>query len=659
MSAVLLPILPPLLAALAVLILRRGAPMLALTGVTLSLAGSLWLLARVASGQVEALILPGLPDMPLRLVAAPLTALLAVAVATVGTFVLIHAVGYMQRESHLPRFYAVMSLFLAAMQALVLAGDWVGLLAAWELIGFCSYLLIGFWFQRPEAADAASRAFLYTRSADLGLYIAVFMLIGSVGTSEIAASLEAGGGASTAAGLLLLLAAMGKSAQVPLQDWLMRAMAGPTPVSALLHSATLVAAGAILLIRATPLLTPEVLLAVGLVGGLTTVAAGVMALAEHDLKRLLAASTASQYGLMLIAVGAGVPLAALLHLLAHAAIKSALFLGAGEFQHARGGTGFDRLKGVGHARPWAFAGFALSALALTGIPPLSGFFSKDAVIAAALTSPGAAWLGPLALTGTLLTGAYMARAVCMLWRGSGETRPVAGSTWMSVGIWGLVVPASALGLAFGPIEATLDLAGAEAEGTGAVLLGLLATVGGVALGWLVPAPRLLGPVYPWARRGLAVGGGLTAWVGRPAMAVARGCERLEHHLYAAVLNIGRGGLIMARLVRSNDESRLYPAVLHVGRAGLAMARQVRSNDERRLHPAILHLGQVNLAMARLARASDERRIDGLISALVAGVQAWGHRARALQSGLIHRELAISATVTAVGVVVLLVTLFRF
>ncbi|AXS84918.1 NADH-quinone oxidoreductase subunit L [Marinobacter sp. Arc7-DN-1] len=606
MSTVVLPVLPPLLAALAVLILRRGGPALALAGATLSLAGSLWLLARVAGGQAETLLLPGLPEMPLRLVAGPLTALLAVAVATVGTFVLIHAVGYMKRESGLCRFYALMSLFLAAMQALVLAGDWVLLLAAWELIGLCSYLLIGFWFQRPEAADAAGRAFLYTRSADLGLYVAVFMLIGSAGTSEIAASLETGGSASTAAGLLLLLAAMGKSAQVPLQDWLMRAMAGPTPVSALLHSATLVAAGAILLIRSAPLLSPEVLLAVGLVGGVTTVAAGVIALAERDLKRLLAASTASQYGLMLVAVGAGVPLAALLHLLAHAAIKSTLFLAAGDFQHARGGTSFDQLEGVGRARPWAFAGFALAALALAGIPPLSGFFSKDAVIAAALSAQGAAWLGPLALAGTLLTGGYMARALRLLWRGSGETRPVAGSAWMRVGIWGLVVPATTLGLAFGPIEAVLDLPAVTA-GTVAVLLGLLAAASGLGLGWLVPAPRLLGPVYPWARRGLAVGGGLTVWVGRPAMAVARGCEWLEGRLYAAVLNVGQAGL----------------------------------------------------AVARLARATDERRIDGLIFALVAGVRALGDRARALQSGLIHRELAVSVSVTAVGLVVLLVTLLRF
>ena len=412
MSDLVFPIVFPLLAAAAILLLRRGAAILALAGVALSLAASLRLLGATASGDSAPLVLPGLPDLPLRLTAEPLTALFSVLVAAVATCVLIYSVGYMKRESGLPRFFALMSLFVAAMQALVLAGDWILVLVAWELIGLCSYLLIGFWFQRPEAANAASRAFLYTRSADLGLYIAIFILIGAAGTSQIAATLNVDGGTAVAAGLLLLLAAMGKSAQVPLQDWLMRAMAGPTPVSALLHSATLVAAGAILLIRVAPLLAPNVLLAIGLVGGITTVAAGLIALAERDLKRLLAASTASQYGLMLIAVGAGVPLAALLHLLAHAAIKSGLFLATGEFQHARGGTALRCLRGVGRDRRWTFLGFALAAMALVGAPPLSGFFSKDAVIAAALSAPSTAWLAPLALAGTLLTGAYLARFGC-------------------------------------------------------------------------------------------------------------------------------------------------------------------------------------------------------------------------------------------------------
>ncbi|MES1945179.1 NADH dehydrogenase (quinone) [Salinisphaera sp. PC39] len=605
MSPLALTVLAPLAAAVTIPLLRRGAPGLAVGGAALGLIASVWLLAGVAGGETPALVLPGLPGMPLRLAAEPLTALLAVVVATVGSLVLVYAVGYMRREPGRVRFFALMSLFLAAMQTLVLAGDWVLLLGAWEIIGLCSYLLIGFWFQRPEAATAAGRAFLYTRSADLGLYVAVFLLIATAGSSEIAASLDAGGGTTLAAGLLLLLAAMGKSAQTPLQDWLMRAMAGPTPVSALLHSATLVAAGAILLIRTAPMLPPGALLAVGLVGGVTTVVTGLIALAEGDLKRLLAASTASQYGLMLLAVGAGVPLAALLHLIAHAAIKSALFLGAGTFQHARGDTAFECLRGAGRARPWTFLGFTLAALALAGIPPLSGFFSKDAVIAAALAAPGAAWLAPLALAGTLLTGAYMARALHLLWRGAGEDRPVTGARWMGAGLAGLVAIAVALGAAFGAIGDLL--ATPVPKGTWAMLLGLAAALGGLALGWLVPVRRLLGPLYRRAQHGLVIAGGLTAWIGRPTMAIARGCERLE----------------------------------------------------RGLHTTVLGVGHLALAIARRVRSGDERRIDGLIFTLVAGVRDLGAQARTLQSGLIHRELALSAAGAAALLVVLLAMLLRF
>ena len=630
MSDLVFPIVFPLLAAAAILLLRRGAAILALAGVALSLAASLRLLGATASGDSAPLVLPGLPDLPLRLTAEPLTALFSVLVAAVATCVLIYSVGYMKRESGLPRFFALMSLFVAAMQALVLAGDWILVLVAWELIGLCSYLLIGFWFQRPEAANAASRAFLYTRSADLGLYIAIFILIGAAGTSQIAATLNVDGGTAVAAGLLLLLAAMGKSAQVPLQDWLMRAMAGPTPVSALLHSATLVAAGAILLIRVAPLLAPNVLLAIGLVGGITTVAAGLIALAERDLKRLLAASTASQYGLMLIAVGAGVPLAALLHLLAHAAIKSGLFLATGEFQHARGGTALRCLRGVGRDRRWTFLGFALAAMALVGAPPLSGFFSKDAVIAAALSAPSVAWLAPLALAGTLLTGAYLARALRLLWHereeGENENRSVAGARWMGLGVWALVIPAVFLGLTFGPIEALLGLPGPGDHGTTAMLFGLLAAAAGLALGWLVPASRLLGPFHPWAQSGLVIAGGLSFWIGRPAMAIAYGCQRLERGLYATVLSVGRGGLFIAR---------------GCGRV------------ERGLYAAVLGTGRASLAVAHLVRVGDERRIDGLIFSLVAGVRGWGDRARSLQSGWIHHSLAISAVVTAVTLIILL------
>ena len=602
MSLIATTILAPLSAMVLILLLRRIPAALALTGAGIGLIASLGLLSGAFHATGEALMLPGLPGLPLRLAATPLTALLSSLVAVIGGLVLVYAVGYMSRDPERPRFFATMLLFVSAMQTLVLAGDWVLLLAAWELIGLCSYLLIGFWYRRPGVRAAATRAFLVTRSADLGLYLAVFILIASTGTSDIETTLNTGGSTAVVAALLLLVAVMGKSAQTPLHDWLQRAMAGPTPVSALLHSATLVAAGAILLIRTAPMLPPEALLMVGIVGGITTVVTGLIALGEGDLKRLLAASTSSQYGLMLVAVGAGVPLAALLHLIAHAAIKSSLFLGDGVFQHSRGSTLLAELGGVGRAKPRVFLGFVLSALALAGIPPLSGFFSKDAIIAATLASSNAPLLGPLAVAGTLLTGAYMARALRILWHGDGTTRKVAGLGWMGSGLAGLVALAAGLGSAFPAIESLL---GARLpEGTLAQVLGLGAASGGLLLGWSVRGRRLLGPLWPWAQQGFAIAGGLDTWVVRPALAVARGCEGLER--------------------------RLYDGVLATGRLGLGIGRAVRY--------------------------SDEQGIDRLISALVRGTVDLGARARRLQSGLIHRELAITVVGTALIFATMLITL---
>lgn len=624
MNLLALVVLAPLAAAVLIPLLRRVPAALALLATAIGLFTSLWLLADVSGGMHPVLNLPGLPDMPLRLISDPLNALLSVMVGVVGIFVLVYAVGYMKEYPDKPRFFATMSFFIAAMQALVLAGDWVLLLAVWELIGLSSYLLIGFWYQRPGITAAATRAFLYTRSADLGLYAAVFILIAASGSSEIAASLHTGGVAALAAGFLLLIAAMGKSAQVPLQDWLLGAMAGPTPVSALLHSATLVAAGAILLIRTSPLLPPDVLLAIGLVGGMTTVLAGLGALGSQDLKGLLAASTSSQYGLMLVAVGAGFPLAALLHLIAHAAIKSSLFLGAGVFQHSRESTRLTDLNGVGRDQPRIFAGFALAALALVGIPPLSGFFSKDAVIAAALSSEHATVLASLALAGTLLTGAYMARALRILWRGERQQRPIAGLDWMGTGLAALVSLAVVLGLAFPSIEGLM--ANRLHESSTAQIAGVGAALTGLALGWFVGGQRLLGPLLSWAQQDFIIAGGMDAWVVRPVLAVAQACEQFENKLYRAVLMLARPALVLARASRQL-ESRLYSAVLALGR--------------------------LNCGIGRGVRMSDERGIDGLIFGLVRGSLALGAQVRTLQSGLIHRELAMSVLGTAVILAVLM------
>ena len=594
-------ILGPLVAAALILSLGRGTPALALIGVGLSLASTLALLSRVAAGARPSAEMPGLPGLPLRLVAEPLTAVLAATVAVVGFLVTVYAVGYMRGEGGLPRFFAGVSFFVAAMQTLVLAGDWVLLLAAWELIGLSSYLLIGFWFERPGVGPAATRAFLYTRTADLGLYVAVFVLIAQASTSEISRTLEVGGPAAVAAGLFLLLAAMGKSAQTPLHGWLLDAMAGPTPVSSLLHSATLVAAGAILLIRAFPLLPPAALVVVGVVGGLTAFVGGATALAQRDLKRLLAASTSSQYGLMLLAVGAGSPIAALFHLLAHAAMKSALFLGAGVFQHARGSTQLVDLEGVGRAHRLTFLGFAVAGLALAGVPPLSGFWSKDAILVASFSSPYAPLLAPLALAGTLLTGLYVARALRGLWYGEGFSQSVAGAGWMGAGFVVLAALAALLGLALPPVADLLGIVPPE-ETLLVAALGFVAALSGLVIGWAFPAERLLGPLSGLAGRGFRVRGGFDGLVVRPALAFARALDALDRGIHAGVLAVGSAAL----------------------------------------------------AVASASRATDDEGIDRLIAALVRGTRELGSRARKLQTGLVHKELLLATVGVALVFALLIV-----
>jgi NADH-quinone oxidoreductase subunit L len=618
-----LTLLAPLLAGLVILTLRRAPEVLALVGAGVGLIGALGLLVTASDGTVQAL-LPGLPDMPLRLVATPLTAVLSLTVATVAGFVMVYATEYMAKDPEKARFFGTSMLFVTAMQGLVLSGDWIMLLAAWELMGFASYLLIGFWHSREGVASAATRAFLYTRSADLGLYLGAFLLIGVAGTSEISVTLSTTGTPALIAGVFLLIAAMGKSAQVPLQDWLQRAMAGPTPVSALLHSATLVAAGAILLIRAAPMLPGVALLAIGIVGGITAVITGLIALAERDLKRLLAASTSSQYGLMLVAVGAGAPIAALLHLIAHAAIKSSLFLGAGVFQHDRHGTAMDDLAGAGRARPRIFAGFALAALALVGIPPLAGFFSKDAIIAASLVSPSAAWLVPLALAGTVLTGTYMGRALRVLWIGDPGASPEP-IPMMAAGMAALVALAVVLGTVFVPLEQLLDAEMAEA-GLAAPVLGLGAALSGLALGWFVPVARLLGGLLPMAQGGFVVAGGIDGLVLRPALAISAACEQLEQRILSIVYGIGHTAFGLTTFIAA-VERWLYSAVLAIGRA--------------------------NLSLGQSARRTDRDGIDAAIFGLVRRTIETGARARRLQSGFIHRELAI----TTVGIAIIIVALF--
>ncbi|MDQ3540108.1 MAG: NADH-quinone oxidoreductase subunit L, partial [Chloroflexota bacterium] len=579
MSIAALAIIGPLAAAALVLLIRRHAAGLTLAGAVVALIASVSTLTRVAGGDRFAATVPGLPDWPLMLVVDPLGAIFSTVVAVVSTFVLVYAVGYMADEEDQVRFFGGMAFFTAAMQTLVLAGDWLLLLAAWELIGLASYLLIGFWFARPGTGAAATRAFVVTRAADAGLYLGVIIVIVETGTTSIAAAGNLSGLAATVAGLAFLLAAAGKSAQAPLQGWLQDAMAGPTPVSALLHAATLVVAGVVLLARSFPLLPGNVLLIVGLAGGISSVITGLTAAAQRDLKRLLAASTSSQLGLMFLALGAGSVPAAVFHLVAHAAMKSALFLAAGIFQHDRDSTAFADLRGIGKQRRAPFAAFVVAGLALAGVPPLAGFWSKDAVLAAALHSSFGVVFVPLALVAMTLTGVYVGRACRLLWREGEATPEAAGDagnmTWMGLGLGALALLAAGLGIAAAPIGRVL---GEEIpEDFISVALGLVAAAGGLLLGWYVPAARLFGTAVPALLAGFRIGDGWTDVVVRPALLMGHGADRVDRIIHGGMLGVGQRALDIASRSRATDE-RVHHGVRLIGRSSLVVARASQALD---------------------------------------------------------------------------------
>src|ERR1700757_808752 len=347
----------------------------------------------------------------------------------VGSLIIICSVGYMSHDAERRRFFGYMNLFLAAMLLLVLGDNFLVLYAGWEGVGLASYLLIGFWYYRPSAAVAAKKAFIVNRVGDAGLSIAIMLMFAEFGTvsfSGVFGSVKSGGsGVATALGLLLLLGACGKSAQVPLQSWLLDAMEGPTPVSALIHAATMVTAGVYLLVRSNPILavTPDARLAVALVGTVTLLFGGIIASAKDDIKKSLAGSTMSQIGYMTLGAGLGPAgyVFAIALLLAHGFFKAGLFLGAGSVMHGMNDeVNMRRYGGLGRFMPVTAVTFAISYLAIIGIPPFSAFFTKDPIIDAAWEQGGTAgWLmGGAAIIGAGITAFYMTRMVLMTFTGA-------------------------------------------------------------------------------------------------------------------------------------------------------------------------------------------------------------------------------------------------
>ncbi|OPX12062.1 NADH-quinone oxidoreductase subunit L [Mycobacterium sp. AT1] len=352
----------------------------------------------------------------------------------VGSLIHLYSVGYMAHDPERRRFFAYLNLFVAAMLLLVLADNYLGLYMGWEGVGLASYLLIGFWQHKPSAATAAKKAFVVNRVGDVGLALALMVMFANVGTVSYEGVFGAAGemsrGTLTAIGLLLLLAACGKSAQVPLQSWLGDAMEGPTPVSALIHAATMVTAGVYLIVRSGPIydLAPDARLGVVIVGAVTLLFGAVIGCAKDDIKKALAASTMSQIGYMVLAAGLGPAgyAIAIMHLLTHGFFKAGLFLGAGSVMHGMDDeTDMRRYGGLRTFMPITFVTFGLGYLAIIGVPPFAGFFSKDAIIETAFAAGGVKGilLGGAALLGAGITAFYMTRVMLMTFFGEKRWKP--------------------------------------------------------------------------------------------------------------------------------------------------------------------------------------------------------------------------------------------
>ncbi len=506
----LIPLLPLLGSALLLLLGRRLPPaapgLIATASVAASAAVCLVLFPLSGGDGIRARLFVWLATegfaAPFGLLFDPLSAPMALMVTAVSALIHLYATGYMREDPARVRFFVLFNLFVFAMLLIVLADNLAILFVGWEGVGFCSYALIGFWYREIKNAAAGQKAFLVTRVGDVFLLIALLWLASDLGTLGIR---EINGAApalspetATAIGVLLLLGAAGKSAQLPLMTWLPDAMAGPTPVSALIHAATMVTAGAYLLCRLNPLLlsSPAAAAAVAAVGALTALYAALSALFQREIKRVLAYSTMSQVGYMLLGAGLGAVGAALFHLIVHAFFKALLFMAAGCVIHLFGGENdIMRMGGLKKTQPALFWLFVAGVLCLAGAPLTGGFFSKDAILLAALSHGG--WffwlLFGIGIATALLTAIYSFRLLYLVFLGERRAPPDAHPhpvpRAMAVPLW----PLAALGL-FGGL---MNLPG-----------------GGLLDGWLLPLavpPEPASHAAEWALAAAAVLMVLAGW----------------------------------------------------------------------------------------------------------------------------------------------------
>ncbi|MCZ3386042.1 MAG: NADH-quinone oxidoreductase subunit L [Actinomycetia bacterium] len=534
----------------------------------------------------------------------PLSMAFVLLVTFVGGLVHIYSLGYMADDPDKRRFFAYLNLFVASMLLLVLASSYVLVYVGWEGVGLVSYLLIGFWNAKPAYATAAKKAFVMNRVGDIGMSLAIMLMVTTFGTTAFsgvfAGAPEASSGALLALGLLLLLAATGKSAQLPLQAWLGDAMAGPTPVSALIHAATMVTAGVYLIVRSNPIynLSDGAQLAVVLVGVLTLLFGAFVGTAKDDIKKALAASTMSQIGYMILAAGLG-PAGyafAIVHLLTHGFFKAGLFLGAGSVMHGMDDeVDMRRYGALRKAMPITFITFGAGYLAIIGIPPFSGFFSKDKIIEAALADN--IWVGIAAILGAGITAFYMSRVMFLTFFGqkrwADETHPHESPRSMTVPMILLAI--------------------------GSVVLGAVLVIGGRFVSWLEPV------VGPEEEHDFAI----------PVLAIT-----------AIIVAVSLVGVALAYVMY------LRRPVLVEAPTGSVLTRAARQDffQDAFNESLFMRPGQY---LTRFLVFFDNRVIDGFVNGSAAAIGGGSARLRRWQTGFV-RSYALSMLAGAVLVVGVLV-----
>ena len=542
----------------------------------------------------------------------PMSAAMIAMVTFVALWIFVYSIGYMEDDARFGRFFGFLSLFCGAMLLVVLSNSLLLLFMAWELVGLASYLLIGFYFEKPSAAAAAQKAFITTRVGDMAFLLGMIWLYRESGTllfydngaglleTDVLGSLAAAttiGGLAVSAGasLLLLVGAMGKSGQVPLHTWLPDAMEGPTPVSALIHAATMVAAGVFLVARTHPIFSAAVdadgmsvaLTAAAWIGGITALYAALVALAQNDIKRILAYSTVSQLGFMMVALGTGGVGAGMLHLIAHAFFKALLFLSAGSVIHGcHGEQDIRKMGGLSKMMPRTFLVYAIGMMALSGFPfVFSGFWSKEAILHSAQVWPGGKGPFLLAAVAALLTAFYMTRQALLVFKGSprkpGVSHPHESPSVMLVPLYVLAAGAVLLSLVGTPVWPWFEkwIAGETAEfhmaaltahgGLGLIILSLVIVTLGVGAAWKVyrnpsndsnasdPLETKLGGVWGFLERAMGFDAFYQKFIIDPLAFFAEAVDALERMVFVPLMGVGEACFKwFGRCTGASDEAGL-------------------------------------------------------------------------------------------------------